>query len=51
MPYGAKGALGGTGALAATGFGVASWVVGAITLLMLGIALLQLCRRSPAVRP
>lgn len=51
MPYGAKGAVGASGALAATGFAVAGWVIGTITLIMVGIAILQLCRRSPALRP
>lgn len=51
MPYGARGAVGGTAALAATGFGVAGWVIGAITLLLLGIAIVQLVRPSPALRP
>lgn len=51
MPYGARGAIGGTGVLAATGFALASWVVGAITLILVGIALVMLMRRSPSVRP
>ena len=53
MQYGAKGSLGaaGTGALALTGFAVAGWIVAAITLILAGIALIQLVRRDPAVRP
>lgn len=52
MPYGARGAVVGSGgALAATGFALTSWVIGAITMVLLGIAILQLVRRSPAVRP
>lgn len=51
MPYGAKGAVGGTAALAATGFGVAGWLIGAITMLLLGIAIVQLVRPAPALRP
>ena len=52
MPYGARGAVVGSGgALAATGFAVTGWVIGAITLILVGVALLQLMRRSPAVRP
>jgi hypothetical protein len=51
MPYGPKAAVGGTGLLAATGFAVAGWVVGAITLILLGIALLQLARPAPSQRP
>lgn len=50
MPYGAKGAVG-SGALAATGFSMGGWLVGAITLIFLGMALLQLVRRGPALRP
>ena len=51
MPYGAKGAVGGTAAVTATGFGLAGWIVGAITLLLLCIAAMQLVRRHSAVRP
>jgi hypothetical protein len=51
MPYGAKGAVGGTAALAATGFGMAGWLIGAVTLIFLGIALIQLVRPAPALRP
>lgn len=51
MPYGAKGAVGGTAALAATGFGVAAWLIGAVTMLLLGIAIIQLVRPAPALRP
>jgi amino acid transporter len=50
MPYGSKTAMGGT-ALAFTGFSAAGWIVGAITMIFLGIALVQLARRSPAMRP
>lgn len=52
MPYGAKGAVvGSSGALAATGFALTGWVIGAITMILLGIALLQLFRPAPADRP
>lgn len=52
MPYGAKGAVAGSsGALAATGFALAGWVVGAVTLVLLGIAVLQLVRPAAADRP
>lgn len=51
MPYGTNGAVGGTGVLAATGFAMAGWMVGAITLMLVGMALVMLVRRSPAVRP
>lgn len=51
MPYGAKGAVGGTGALAATGFAMAGWVIWAVTLIFLGMALVQLVRPRPALRP
>jgi hypothetical protein len=52
MPYGAKGAVvGSSGALATTGFAIAGWVVGAITLILLGIAVLQLVRPAAAHRP
>ena len=50
MPYGSKGAIGVSG-LAYTGFAVAGWLVGAITLILMGVALLMLARRSPATRP
>lgn len=39
------------GALAATGFAVAGWLVGAVTLVLLGFAFIQLSRRSPKLRP
>lgn len=51
MPYGTKGAIGATGALAVTGLSVAGWLVGAITLILLGFGLLMLVRRSPETRP
>ncbi len=51
MPYGSAGAVAGTGALAATGFALGGWLVGAVTILLLGIALVQLVRPSPADRP
>ncbi len=52
MPYGAKGALAGSsGALATAGFAMAGWVVGAVTMILLGIAVLQLVRRAGADRP
>ena len=51
MPYGPKGAAAGTGILAATGFSVAGWVLGAITLVLVGLALLQLARPGPSTRP
>ncbi|MEY2397347.1 MAG: hypothetical protein QOJ00_521 [Actinomycetota bacterium] len=50
MTYGSAGQLAGTG-LAATGFALGGWLVGAVTLLLLGIACMQLARRSPALRP
>ena len=50
MPYSPKAAMSGT-ALAFTGFALAGWVVGAVTLLFIGIALLQLAKRSPVARP
>jgi amino acid transporter len=51
MPYGPKGAIVGAGTLAATGFAVASWVIGAVTLLFLGFAVVQLARRAGDLRP
>lgn len=53
MQYGAKASVGvaGTGALAMTGFAVAGWLVAAITLILVGVAMIQLVRRSPALRP
>ena len=50
MTYGSGGTIAGTG-LAATGFALGGWLVGAITLLLLGVVCMQLVRRSPAVRP
>ena len=50
MPYGTGSTLA-SGTLAATGFALAGWLVGAVTLLLLGIACMQLARRSPALRP
>jgi hypothetical protein len=49
--YGPTSAAAGTGVLAATGFSVASWILGAITLLLVGIALLQLARPGASQRP
>lgn len=51
MPYGTKGAIGGSSVLATTGFALAGWMVGAITLVLLGVALVMLVRPGPAVRP
>lgn len=53
MQYGSKASVGAasTGALALTGFAVAGWLVAAITLILAGIAMIQLVRRSPAMRP
>lgn len=53
MQYGAKATVGaaGTGVLALTGFAVAGWLVAAITLILVGLALVQLGRRRPATRP
>lgn len=49
--YGSNGAVvGGTG-LAATGMAITGWVIGAITLVLLGIAILQLVRPAPSYRP
>jgi amino acid transporter len=51
MPYGPKASIGTAGIVAATGFSVAGWLVGAVTLLFVGIALVQLARRGRALRP
>lgn len=51
MPYGAKGSLGGSGVLAATGISTAGWVIWAVTLIFLGMALVQLVRPRSALRP
>ena len=50
MTYGSPSTLAG-GTLVATGFAFAGWLVGAITLLLVGIALLQIARRSSPLRP
>ena len=50
MNYGSASSVSST-ALAATGFALAGWLVGAITLLLLGFVCLQLARRSPSLRP
>jgi len=51
MPYGARVAVGGSGALAATGFALGGWVIGAITLIFLGIAIAQMMRPRYGMRP
>jgi len=50
MNYGSTATNIGAPALAATGFAFAGWLIGAVTLLLLGFALMQLARRSP-LRP
>jgi hypothetical protein len=50
MPYGTKSVLGG-GALAMTGLATGAWIVAAVTLLLLGVAIVQLVRPAPAHRP
>ncbi|MEY2468931.1 MAG: hypothetical protein QOF21_1629 [Actinomycetota bacterium] len=51
MNYGSSAANIGAPALAATGFAFAGWLVGAVTLVLLGFVLMQLARRSPSLRP
>lgn len=50
MPYG-KSTVAGSGLLAATGLSVAGWLLAAVTLILLGIALVQLCKPGSAIRP
>lgn len=50
MPYG-KGAVAGTSVLAVTGFSAVGLALAAVTLVLVGMALMQLCKPSPAVRP
>jgi hypothetical protein len=52
VPYGKTTVLGTTLiALPATGFSVASWLIGAVTLILVGVALLQLARPGASIRP
>jgi hypothetical protein len=51
MPYGTKSALGATAVLPLTGFTLAGWVVAAVTLMFVAIAVRQLLRAAPAQRP
>lgn len=56
MPYGpsttvAGVSVGGVSVLAATGLSVAGWLLAAVTLILLGIALMQLFKPAPALRP
>lgn len=50
MTYGSAGQVAG-GGLAATGFALGGVVIGALTLLLVGVVCIQLARRSPATRP
>ena len=40
-----------TPALAATGFALAGWFIAAVTILLVGFALMQMARRNPSLRP